>query len=348
MATLRLVTASGPPVEINQDTTDIGRDPSCDIVLSDGSVSRKHARIEKRGDEWAVVDQGSANGTFIDTLRVAEAILKNGQEVRFGAMTYRVEIEGEELMETIAGSVGGEATVMQPAPVIPAGGPPTAPLPRLAVPPPALPPPAPPKATPAPPPPPPPKPSPPPPPPAKPLAAPSAAQAQGRFSPPPPAAPPKAGVGASPVPSMGAGEAPPAKKGKGPVFWIVGGCCGCLMLMLLGFGLFFGGIWFMSKGASDAVSTHITQVKSGQVEAAYRATSQGFQSQVSLDAFVAMVNEHPALHTNKDATFMNRSVQNDTARLSGVLTSAAGGTENVVFELVKESGQWKVSNIQFP
>lgn len=146
---------------------------------------------------------------------------------------------------------------------------------------------------------------------------------------------------------MGGGDAPPAKKGKSPVVWIVGGCCGCLLLVLLGVGLFMGSLWWGTKGAADAVTAHIALVKEGQVEAAYRATSQSYQSEHSLEEFQSSVDAHPALRNNKDATFPSRSVHNETATIRGVLTSNAGGIEGVVYELVKEGGQWKVSRVQF-
>jgi len=41
------------PVEITKDQVMVGRDPTCDVILNDGSVSRKHARIERRGGGWA-------------------------------------------------------------------------------------------------------------------------------------------------------------------------------------------------------------------------------------------------------------------------------------------------------
>ena len=60
MAALRLVPASGAaPIDVSSDSALVGRDTTCDIVVSDGSISRKHARLERRGDDWAVVDQGS-------------------------------------------------------------------------------------------------------------------------------------------------------------------------------------------------------------------------------------------------------------------------------------------------
>ena len=59
-----------------------------------------------------------------------------------------------------------------------------------------------------------------------------------------------------------------------------------------------------------------------------------------------MVREHPGLGDNKDATFWNRSVSNDRAKLSGILTSGSGQVETATFELVKEGNDWRVSGIR--
>ena len=88
MATLRLVPVSGPAIDEVKDPTVVGRDPSCEIVVTDGSVSRRHARLERRAGAWWVVDQGSANGTYVNSLKIAEQALKNNQELRFGAMAF--------------------------------------------------------------------------------------------------------------------------------------------------------------------------------------------------------------------------------------------------------------------
>ncbi len=77
MAALRLVPASGAAIDVSSDSALVGRDPTCDVVVSDGSVSRKHARLERRGEAWHVVDQGSANGTFVDSQRVVESALRS-------------------------------------------------------------------------------------------------------------------------------------------------------------------------------------------------------------------------------------------------------------------------------
>ena len=94
MVGLRLVPPTGAPVVVSQDVSVVGREPGCEVFVNDGSVSRRHARIERRGAAYFVVDEGSANGTFLDSQRVADALLRPGQEVRFGAVAFRVEISG--------------------------------------------------------------------------------------------------------------------------------------------------------------------------------------------------------------------------------------------------------------
>ena len=130
MATLKLVPVSGSPIFVESEQAVVGRDPTCDVVVNDGSVSRKHARLEQRGGGWAVVDQGSANGTFLDSQRVAETMLRDGQELRFGAVAFQVEIEEDEVGATILTPMPAvsDATVMQPA-VIPPRPPAPPPLP---------------------------------------------------------------------------------------------------------------------------------------------------------------------------------------------------------------------------
>ena len=339
MATLRLIPASGSPIEITRDSM-VGREPSCEVVVADGSVSRRHAKIEHHGGSWVVVDQGSANGTFLDSQRVAENALRHGQELRFGAVAFKLEISGEEdLGATVANvpALGEEATVLRPsAPPTPAAAPPRAPGPPPLPRPPA-----------SPPPPPPPRPASPPLAPTIPPAPPSAAASRQRFR---SASPP--GAAASPVPQISgdAGGTTPVKKGRGPFFWIASGCCGCLLLVLLLVALLGGGVFYMTKGAHDAVQTEIRLVKQGEIEKAYEGLSQSLRAQMSLQDFERLIAQHPGLKDNADATFWNRSVQNDTGTFAGVLTPSpsAGPPEPVTFDLVKEGGVWKISAIRFP
>jgi len=320
MAKLRLVPASGDPIEIEKDQTLIGRDPGCEIVLNDGSVSRRHARIERRDNVWAVVDLASANGTFLDSQRVADVGLRNGYELRFGAVAFKVEIEAAEpdLAATLAGPEPDEtaATVIAES-----EAPPKAPEPSV---------------TPL---------SPPPPPPPSPELPPVAS------TPPPPPSP--VGPGASSLPGVstpgGAPAAPgPAPGGglKKPLLWGLGGCCGCLILILIVVGLIAAGALFMTQEPAETARAQLEEIRQGQLDAAYERFSEAYRARVSRSEFESFVSRHPALKDNQDSTFYQRSVENDEARLTGVLTSNADETESVRYELRKGDGAWVISLLE--
>ena len=64
----------------------IGREPSCDVLLTSPTASRRHALVAPNGEGWIVRDLGSGNGTFLDARRVDEAPLPNGVALRFGSV----------------------------------------------------------------------------------------------------------------------------------------------------------------------------------------------------------------------------------------------------------------------
>ncbi len=69
--------------ELNDGETVIGRHPDCDIVVEVGAVSRFHAKITRRANEFVVEDQGSRNGTFLNGQLISgEEILREGDRVR--------------------------------------------------------------------------------------------------------------------------------------------------------------------------------------------------------------------------------------------------------------------------
>lgn len=74
-------TESGHSFEflLSLDETHIGRAMDRnDIVLSEGQVSRHHALIRRDGPSFTLVDLDSANGTFIEGMRITEYLLKDG------------------------------------------------------------------------------------------------------------------------------------------------------------------------------------------------------------------------------------------------------------------------------
>ena len=75
------------PLAPATDRAAIGRQPACDIAVPDDpSVSRVHAVLERIGDEWTLVDDGSSrNGSFVNGQRVhGRQLLHDGDVVRVG------------------------------------------------------------------------------------------------------------------------------------------------------------------------------------------------------------------------------------------------------------------------
>jgi sigma-B regulation protein RsbU (phosphoserine phosphatase) len=77
-------------VELRGDALTVGRSRRCDVTLDHLSVSRYHARLERRGDRWFVVDTGSMNGVLLRGRLVKESPLSPGDiiEIQPFALNY--------------------------------------------------------------------------------------------------------------------------------------------------------------------------------------------------------------------------------------------------------------------
>ena len=79
-------------ITLTQFPFSIGKMPGCvDCVLTDASISRLHARIEKQGEKVFLTDMNSTNGTYKNGLRMepsATVEIEPGDEIRFGKLNY--------------------------------------------------------------------------------------------------------------------------------------------------------------------------------------------------------------------------------------------------------------------
>jgi pSer/pThr/pTyr-binding forkhead associated (FHA) protein len=76
----------------------IGRGEGCDVRLPDPSVSHRHATIRQRGHEYILVDESSANGTFIGNVKLgsqAPRLLKHGDLARIGRVWLEVRFDNQ-------------------------------------------------------------------------------------------------------------------------------------------------------------------------------------------------------------------------------------------------------------
>jgi pSer/pThr/pTyr-binding forkhead associated (FHA) protein len=77
----------GQAIECEGDTISLGRAPDNDVQIMDKSVSRKHARITKKGTAFFIEDLHSKNGTFIRGMQVHPGkrfMLEEGTPIALG------------------------------------------------------------------------------------------------------------------------------------------------------------------------------------------------------------------------------------------------------------------------
>ena len=177
----------------------LGRSETCDIVVGEKDVSRRHARVERTPEGLRIVDLDSAGGVWVGTEAVKNRVLKPGERVRLGRAIV-LEVVADGALRPSAPAAPAPPAVARP--VVPPAAPPAAPP----APPPLAKPVAPPVAAPAPPPLA--KPVPPPAPPtvARPVAPPAAPPSQPPVArtpvpPPPPPAPAPPAAAPPPVPA---------------------------------------------------------------------------------------------------------------------------------------------------
>jgi pSer/pThr/pTyr-binding forkhead associated (FHA) protein len=109
-STLRLaLSLKGQPIQLytfEKSEVTVGRDPGCDVWVDNPGVSRLHFRIERADTgEFRVVDQGSANGTWLNDHPVQVASLRDGDAIHFAK--YSLEVRVDQL-------VGGRSTMRAP------------------------------------------------------------------------------------------------------------------------------------------------------------------------------------------------------------------------------------------
>src|SRR5580698_10292737 len=74
----------------------IGRGPGCEVRLPDPSVSQRHATVRVEGASYALLDEGSTNGTFVGDVRLspgAPRTLRDGDVIRVGRVWLEIRFD---------------------------------------------------------------------------------------------------------------------------------------------------------------------------------------------------------------------------------------------------------------
>jgi pSer/pThr/pTyr-binding forkhead associated (FHA) protein len=112
LATLELVGdggLKGKRFRITRPLVHVGRGTDNDVALADKSVSSAHAKLQRRANDWYVVDAESRNGTYVDGQRVSgERKLPATCEIRFGGVSalFRAGAAGRVEERSSGGVVG--------------------------------------------------------------------------------------------------------------------------------------------------------------------------------------------------------------------------------------------------
>lgn len=88
----------------------LGRAKTCDIVLDDPAVSRRHARLVRSDERVTIEDLGSSRGTFVNGQRITAAQpLRTGDLVAIGRFTLKLTPDGNLEQRDYRGNVAIEA-----------------------------------------------------------------------------------------------------------------------------------------------------------------------------------------------------------------------------------------------
>jgi hypothetical protein len=75
---------AGESFRLGKDRLTVGRRPDSDVFLDDVTVSRDHAVIVRRGEDFYLDDCGSLNGSYVNRRRIESQRLDDGDELQIG------------------------------------------------------------------------------------------------------------------------------------------------------------------------------------------------------------------------------------------------------------------------
>lgn len=96
-ATLVMFKADGTRREfpLAKPRTVLGRTNNCDLRIPLSSVSRQHCEVVLDGQAIKLRDLGSSNGTYHNSVRVQESVLRAGDEIVIGPVVFTLVVDGQ-------------------------------------------------------------------------------------------------------------------------------------------------------------------------------------------------------------------------------------------------------------
>jgi pSer/pThr/pTyr-binding forkhead associated (FHA) protein len=82
----------------------IGSGGECNVSIADAGVSALHAKLVNDGNRWKLIDQMSANGTYVNGKRSNVSYLGNGDRVGFGPIECEFKLPAGSSTQAVASS----------------------------------------------------------------------------------------------------------------------------------------------------------------------------------------------------------------------------------------------------
>ncbi len=96
LASIQFLTGplAGNTVQISKTTMTIGREPGNDVVISDPTVSRQHARLSYNGSQWSVEKLNPQNTLAVNRREVQQTVISDRDTISIGPGTSFLFISG--------------------------------------------------------------------------------------------------------------------------------------------------------------------------------------------------------------------------------------------------------------
>lgn len=109
--------SEGQSIQLKEGNNTIGRSLDNDLQINDASVSRSHAMLSVKGEEFTLVDLGSASGTRVGTYRIAGRHVDSGSSIvvgntQLGLMNVDVTHGTPSSGATIVGAASGHSLAL--------------------------------------------------------------------------------------------------------------------------------------------------------------------------------------------------------------------------------------------
>lgn len=87
---LEQIEGEGAPArfELGKDELAIGRGAGVDIALASDKISRQHALIRRRNQEYSILDLESLHGVYLNAIKVHSAVLRDEDVVQLADAVF--------------------------------------------------------------------------------------------------------------------------------------------------------------------------------------------------------------------------------------------------------------------